>query len=85
MPQSNVIFFFLFAAFFVFITLRGELRKYMGFLLSSPVASSSPTRVTITGGSVTGGDGTVAGAVGPTSIGGAPLSTGSVGSLGALY
>lgn len=83
MPQSNVIFFFLFAAFFVFITLRGELRKYMGFLLSSPVAPA--TRVNITGGSVTGGDGTVAGAVGPTSIGGAPLSTGSVGGLGALY
>lgn len=36
MPQSNVIFFYLFAAFFVFITLRGELRKYMGFLFSSP-------------------------------------------------
>jgi hypothetical protein len=39
MPQSNVIFFYLFAAFFIFITLRGELRKYMGFLLSTPVAS----------------------------------------------
>lgn len=36
MPQSNVIFFYVFAAFFVFITLRGELPKYMGFLLASP-------------------------------------------------
>jgi len=38
-PQSNVIFFYLFAAFFVFITMRGELRKYMGFLFSTPTAS----------------------------------------------
>jgi hypothetical protein len=36
MSQSNSIFFFLFAAFFVFITVRGELPKYMGFLLLSP-------------------------------------------------
>jgi hypothetical protein len=36
-PQSNVIFFYLFAAFLVFITMRGELPKYLGFLLASPV------------------------------------------------
>jgi hypothetical protein len=42
MPQSNAIFFFLFAAFFVFITLRGELPKYLGFLLASP-APPPPT------------------------------------------
>jgi hypothetical protein len=41
MPQSNVIFFYIFAAFVVFITLRGELPKYMGFLLASPVGPSS--------------------------------------------
>jgi hypothetical protein len=46
-PQSNVIFFYLFAAFFVFITLRGELRKYMGFLLSTPAASSAQTTTSI--------------------------------------
>lgn len=40
MSQSNVIFFFLFAAFFVFITMRGELPKYMGFLLASPATGS---------------------------------------------
>lgn len=44
MPQSNVIFFYLFAAFFVFITLRGELRKYMGFLFSTPSPGSQVTR-----------------------------------------
>jgi hypothetical protein len=44
MPQSNVIFFYLFAAFFVFITMRGELPKYMGFLLASPQGGSSVTR-----------------------------------------
>jgi hypothetical protein len=44
MPQSNVIFFYLFAAFFVFITMRGELPKYMGFLLASPQAGSGVTR-----------------------------------------
>ena len=41
MPQSNVIFFYLFAAFFVFITMRGELPKYLGFLLASPVQNSN--------------------------------------------
>jgi hypothetical protein len=33
MNQSNVIFGFLLAAFIVFITMRGELPVYMGFLL----------------------------------------------------
>lgn len=37
MPQSNVIFGFLAVAFVVFITMRGELRLYMGFLLADPV------------------------------------------------
>ncbi len=31
--QSNVIAAYLFAAFLVFITMRGELRQYMGFIL----------------------------------------------------
>jgi len=33
MQQSNVIFAFLFIGFIVFITARGELRTYMGFLI----------------------------------------------------
>lgn len=33
MPQSSVIFAALFAAFLIFITARGELRKYMGLLI----------------------------------------------------
>lgn len=41
MQQSNVIFFFLFAAFVIYITIRGELPKYLGFLFSSPVASTN--------------------------------------------
>jgi hypothetical protein len=41
MPQSNVIFFYVFAAFFVYITLRGELPKYMGFLLASPTGGTA--------------------------------------------
>lgn len=36
MPQSNVIFAFVFAAYVIFITMRGELPKYMGFLLATP-------------------------------------------------
>jgi hypothetical protein len=36
MSQSNVIFAFIFLAFLFFITARGELRKYMGYLLSTP-------------------------------------------------
>lgn len=50
MPQSNVIFFYLFAAFFVFITMRGELPKYMGFLLAAPKAGSSGSGSSITRG-----------------------------------
>lgn len=33
MGQSNVVFGFLFVAFLVFITMKGELRTYMGFLI----------------------------------------------------
>jgi hypothetical protein len=36
MPQSNAIFFALFLAFLIFITARGELPLYLGFLLASP-------------------------------------------------
>lgn len=35
MQQSNVIFFFIFAAFFVYITIRGELPRYAGFFFAS--------------------------------------------------
>jgi len=41
--QSSVIFFFIFAAYFVFVTIRGELPIYMGLLLKSPsTAPSTP-------------------------------------------
>lgn len=36
MPQSNIIFFYLLAFFVVFITARGELPVYLGFLLATP-------------------------------------------------
>jgi hypothetical protein len=32
--QSNVIFGYLFVAFIVYVTMRGELRQYMGFLFA---------------------------------------------------
>lgn len=41
MNQSNVIFFFVFAAFFVYITIRGELPLYAGFLFA-PTKSAAP-------------------------------------------
>lgn len=40
MPQSNVIFFYLFAAFVIYVTIRGELPLYLGFLLSTPQDNS---------------------------------------------
>lgn len=43
MPQSNVIFGFLAVAFVIFITMRGELRLYFGFLFSTPVAGQNPS------------------------------------------
>jgi hypothetical protein len=53
MRQSSVIFFFLFIAFLIFITQRGELPVYLGLLLMSPPTGSGaggtvPTNVTIT-------------------------------------
>lgn len=42
MPQSNVIFAFLAVAFVIFITMRGELRLYMGFLLGSSAGAAPP-------------------------------------------
>lgn len=39
--QSAFIFGYLFIAFFVWITLRGELPTYMGLLLLSPAGSAS--------------------------------------------
>ena len=47
MPQSSVIFFFIAAAFLVFITQRGELRTYLGFLYgTAPAPASSSTTST---------------------------------------
>ena len=46
MNQSNIIAAYLFAAFVIYITMRGELRTYLGFFFgggASPVASGSPT------------------------------------------
>ncbi len=45
MAQSSAIFAFLAIAFVVFITQRGELRVYMGFLLGN--VSKTPSNVTI--------------------------------------
>lgn len=42
MNQSSVIFGALFVAFLVFITLRGELPTYAGFLLSTPKGGATP-------------------------------------------
>lgn len=39
--QSAVIFGFLFAAFFVYITIKGELPVYAGLLLLSPAAGTT--------------------------------------------
>ncbi len=36
MSQSSWIAGFMFLAFFIYITMKGELPKYMGFLLSTP-------------------------------------------------
>lgn len=42
--QSTVIFGFLVAAFFIFITLKGELPTYAGLLLLSPGSGSSTAK-----------------------------------------
>jgi hypothetical protein len=77
LQQSNAIFAGLFVAFLFFITARGELRKYMGFLLSTPNQSGNLLTSIIGGAAAaaTSSGGTpgtaIQGAQGPTSYGGA--------------
>ena len=47
MQQSNIIAGFLFMAFLIYITLKGELPVYMGFLLSSAPASYAPPTASV--------------------------------------
>jgi hypothetical protein len=42
MSQSSAIFFFIAAAFLVFITQRGELRSYLGFLYGTDAPTNAP-------------------------------------------
>jgi hypothetical protein len=47
MQQSNVIAAFIFAAFLIYITLKGELPTYMGFLLSSAPSTYTPPTASV--------------------------------------
>lgn len=49
MSQSNIIFGFLFAAFVIFITQRGELPIYLGFILAKPRAAGTATGTPVPG------------------------------------
>ena len=86
MSQDNVIFLFIFTAFIFFVTQRGELPKYMGYLFGTPNQSGSNPFGSIFSGAAQGGIATalnpgsaIPGAQGPTSVGGpsgpAPLVT----------
>lgn len=55
MNQSTIIFGYLAVAFLIFITQRGELPLYWGFLVSSPQAPASGPTTTKTG-QLTNGD-----------------------------
>ena len=61
MNQSSVIFGFLAVAFLVFITQRGELGIYWGFLVSSPSAPASGPTVVGTAGALASGQDLAAG------------------------
>ena len=47
LDQSNFIFFALFIAFIVYITMRGELPKYLGFFVFNPSAGSNAVSNTL--------------------------------------
>lgn len=47
MQQSNVIAGFIFVAFLIYITMKGELPTYMGFLLSSAPSSYAPPTASV--------------------------------------
>lgn len=47
MQHSNVIAGFIFAAFLIYITLKGELPTYMGFLLSSAPSTYKPPTASV--------------------------------------
>lgn len=49
MNQSTIIFAFLFAAFVVFITQRGELPIYLGFILATPTQPLGSATATAAG------------------------------------
>ena len=72
MNQSTIIFGFLFAAFFIFITQKGELGIYWGFLVSSPQQPSSGPSATGSGGTATAlsGPGNIVSQALPALIGG---------------
>lgn len=54
MNQSTIIFGYLAAAFFIFITQRGELPTYWGFIVSTPNTPSSGPTATGSGAITTG-------------------------------
>jgi hypothetical protein len=77
MQQSNTIFAFLFFAFLFFITARGELRDYLGFLFGTPTQSGNSTVASLLNAASTINNAValapgvaVPGATGPTSVGG---------------
>lgn len=73
MQQSNLIFAYLFGAYLIFVTMRGELPLYMGFLLSSaPGTYAPPTASTAPVGASSGGA-----SGGAAASGGAPAASGS--------
>lgn len=56
--QSNIIAAYLFVAFVIFITMRGELGVYLGFFIgggAAPVAPGSPSNTATTAGTNTAG------------------------------
>lgn len=63
MNQSTIIFGYLAAAFLIFITQRGELSIYMGFLLSTPTQPAAGPTATGSGALTSGQAASAASAV----------------------
>lgn len=79
MQQSNVIAGYIFAAFLIYITLKGELPTYMGFLLSSAPSSYAPPTASVA--PVGAQASTAGGASGGKSSGGMPDFGGLAGGI----
>lgn len=82
MQQSNVIAGFIFVAFLIYITMKGELPTYMGFLLSSAPSAYAPPTASV---APVGATASAPASGGAAKAGGGALGGGAFSQLGNVF